>query len=152
FKPEAFVLRMECGESIGSGFFVREGLVVTNAHVVGASTRCALVRDGRNESSDVVYSDTERDVAVLRTKVAGVWLPPLSQRPRIGDAGSAWGFPQGRNELAASTGTIRGLKYGFVIHDALIAAGNSGGPLVDGTGHVVGMNTLLFKLPGDRLN
>src|SRR5262245_39483569 len=37
FKPEAFVLRMKCGDAVGSGFFVREGFIVTNAHVVGSS-------------------------------------------------------------------------------------------------------------------
>src|SRR5262249_37059939 len=61
-------------------------------------------------------------------------------------------FPQGRRVVAASTGTIRAIVECCIVHDALIAAGSSGGPLLDAQSQVVGINTALTKVEGDRLN
>jgi S1-C subfamily serine protease len=147
------------GEAAGSGFVVTsDGYVVTNAHVVsGADSAQVVFTDGNEFSADVVGTDTAADIAVL--KIEGENLPTAqlgnSDDVIVGDAVVAVG-----NALAldggpsVTTGIVSGLDRdlsaqggGTLVDvlqtDAAISPGNSGGPLVDAQGRVIGINTAI---------
>jgi len=151
---ESAVVRISSGRSIGSGFFVAESVVATNAHVVQGSKTVLVSLGEKSERAAVVYKDRELDFALLRTSIAGVPLPvrPGSIPLTDGEGVMTLGFPQGRQVLAGSTGTVRGILECCIIHDALVAAGSSGGPLLDANSRVIGINTGLSKTKGDKTN
>jgi len=141
------VVTVESGGRTGSGFFVsREGHVLTNAHVVGES-RIVKVRlaTGRDLVGEVLKSDAQRDVALVKTEIADV--DPLAIRdgePNVGEDVFALGSPLGQ----AFSGTLtRGVLSGhrtlnerhYLQSDVAILPGSSGGPLLDAGGAVIGM-------------
>jgi putative serine protease PepD len=140
----------------GSGFVISDGLVLTNAHVVGSS-RTVTVRtaDDRRLSATVLGTDREADVAVLRLS-AGTRLPALpvgdSRTLEAGDPVVAFGSPFGLSGTVTSgivSAVDRPTSVGRAIQtDAAINPGNSGGPLVDAAGHVVGINTMIATSGG----
>jgi serine protease Do len=160
--------------SSGSGFFVdTEGYIVTNAHVVAGATTVRVQRAsppppppgeesilrprGSLLDAEVVGIDTETDVAVL--KVEGSGYPTLefgnSDRLRRGQVVFAFGGPMGLENsmsMGVVSATARQLRPGdpmiYVQTDAPINPGSSGGPLVNGAGKVVGMNTLNVSQSG----
>ena len=143
----------------GSGFvFDQRGYVLTNAHVVGGAARIWVeFDDGRQLPATLVGSDPDTDVAVLHVEQAPADLAlPLgnSETLQIGDWVAAVGNPlgylngsvtagvvsgKGRNEISIRGGTPT--YQDFIQTDASINFGNSGGPLVDRRGNVVGINT-----------
>ena len=141
----------------GSGFIVDDdGTLVTNAHVVGDSTSASIqVSDeGAFHSAEVLGTDPSSDLAVLRfdpDEVGGVDALELadSDEVAVGDRVVAIGHPLGL-ETTTTTGVVTGLDReiqapnGFTIAgaiqtDARLLPGNSGGPLLDGEGRVVGV-------------
>jgi putative serine protease PepD len=147
------VVRIEAGASVGSGFFVTDDLIATNVHVLeGASQARVSSGQGAPTAAVVVYVDPDLDFAILRSALHGKALPIRTGPIRPGEGVVALGFPQGRSVVAASTGTVQGLYEMLIVHDALIAAGSSGGPLLDGDGRVLGVNAILTKRRGDRAN
>ena len=142
-----------CGGIVfGSGFPVGPGMVLTNAHVV-AGTQGTTVRSssGRSLSARVVLFDPERDVAILY--VPRLALPPLNEASaQAGTQGAAIGYPGGGSETAEPAvvnGQVRAEGrdiYGqnLVVRSiwftqAKVQPGNSGGPLVDLNGNVIGV-------------
>jgi S1-C subfamily serine protease len=142
-----------CGGIVfGSGFPVSQGMVLTNAHVV-AGTQGTTVRDngGRSFTARVVLFDPRRDVAILYVPRLG--LGPLSEAPAaMGTQGAVIGYPGGGPEKvspAVVNGEVRAQGrdiYGqelvvrsIWITQAEVQPGNSGGPLVDLDGNVVGV-------------
>jgi len=141
--------------SQGSGWIYAPGLVVTNHHVIdGMENPVTVSPVGRaGITGDVIGSDPENDIAVIR--VEGLDGQPLQlelEAPRLGELCVAIGSPHSYRE-SASLGIISGLSRqirmadGTVIEemiqtDASVNPGNSGGPLVDIHGRVVGMNTM----------
>ncbi|HEV3097171.1 MAG TPA: MarP family serine protease [Candidatus Dormibacteraeota bacterium] len=142
-----------CGGIVfGSGFPVGQGMVLTNAHVV-AGTQGTSVRSsgGRSLGARVVLFDPERDVAILY--VPRLALNPLNQAgAQVGTQGAAIGYPGGGSETAEPAvvnGEIqaRGRDiYGQNLvtrriwtTQAKVQPGNSGGPLVDLNGNVIGV-------------
>ena len=153
---EAETLKVQgfgCGGIVfGSGFPVGPGMVLTNAHVV-AGTQGTTVRSssGRSLSARVVLFDPERDVAILY--VPRLALPPLNEASaQAGTQGAAIGYPGGGSETAEPAvvnGQVRAEGrdiYGqnLVVRSiwftqAKVQPGNSGGPLVDLNGNVIGV-------------
>lgn len=135
--------------STGSGFFVsKAGHVVTNAHVVKDCTTITARPDGSTAApAQVLARDPINDLAVL--KVAGPVEKTLSLRPsiRLGEGIAAFGFPH--TDLLATTGNftlgnvtaLAGLKDDsrYLQVSAPVQSGNSGGPLLDNSGNVVGV-------------
>jgi S1-C subfamily serine protease len=147
------VVRIESGPSVGSGFFVTDDLIATNVHVLAGATQARVSSgQGAEVAAIVVYVDPDLDFAILRSAQHGKALPIRTGPIRRGEAIVALGFPQGRSVVAASTGTVQGLYEMLIVHDALIAAGSSGGPLLDDDGRVLGVNAILTKRRGDRAN
>ena len=146
---------------LGSGFVIdAAGLIVTNAHVVENAQRISVkLADGREVRADLVGVDEKTDLAVLRLKEAGLQLPAIgwgdSDSLRVGDPIFAIGSPFGLGSTVTS-GIVsgRGREIGegpyddFIQIDAAINQGNSGGPLFDSAGHVVGVNTAIYS-PSD---
>ena len=165
--------RSRRAQSLGSGLIVEpSGIVVTNAHVIeGASRIVVTTRDGRELEAEVLGSDRESDLAVLKVEGRGLPAVPLGSSADllIGETVIAIGNPFGLSHtvtagvLSARGRTVpseRGerLFTDFLQTDASINPGNSGGPLVNVLGEVIGVNTAIvsgasgigFAIPADR--
>ena len=127
------------------------GLIVTNAHVVGDAPRTRLrLGDGREAAARVVVRDDRRDVALLEADVESLPEMPLGNPAtlRPGSIVLALGHPWGVTH-ALAMGVVHAVardRQGAPRHiaaDLRLAPGNSGGPLVDAGGRVVGINAMI---------
>jgi len=148
---------------LGSGVIVSpEGYLLTNNHVVaGASDIEVQLTDGRQARAELVGTDPETDVAVL--KIALDKLPVISfgnvEVLQVGDAVLAIGNPfnVGQTVTAGIVSALGRSQLGinilenFIQTDAAINPGNSGGALVDGAGNLVGINTAIYSRSGGSL-
>jgi S1-C subfamily serine protease len=140
-----------CGLGVeGSGWIVRKGLVVTNAHVVaGVNTPVVDRRDGRTNDAQIVAFDARNDIAVLRVRGLRGRALALAD-PERGDAGALLGFPGngpyqvtpvrvGRTARLGARDAYGRLKLQrpIVALRGNVRSGNSGGPVVDAQGRVV---------------
>lgn len=136
----------------GSGVIVKpEGVIVTNAHVAAFRPIEIELWDGRCSEANLSMRDAVRDVAVLRVPLSELPAAPLadSDQIRVGDLVIAVGNPLGFTG-ALTTGVVHALgrvpglgPMEWIQADARLAPGNSGGPLADARGHVVGINTMI---------
>lgn len=146
-------------QGLGSGFIISEdGQIVTNHHVVeGAQSVKVKLVDGRSFDAEVLGSDPMTDVALLKIK-ADEPLPTVafgdSETLRVGDEVVAVGNPFGLGGTVTSgiiSALSRNIHSGpfddFIQTDAAINRGNSGGPLFDNAGQVIGVNTAIIS-PG----
>lgn len=155
------------GGRLGSGFLVdRRGRVLTNAHVVGnAHSASVTFEDGTVSTAKVLGADESTDLAVLQVARFPGGVRPLqlgrSGDLVVGDPVIAIGNPLGL-EHTATTGIVSALKRlitapnGFQIQnvvqtDAAINEGNSGGPLLDHAGQVVGINSQIATETGGNI-
>jgi putative serine protease PepD len=150
------VVQVRAGRGGGSGVVIDgEGHVLTNHHVVsGASSVRLVLSSGRTVTAEVVGSDSDDDIAVLRADAGDLRAARLgvSVDLRIGQPVIAVGSPLGLNGTVTS-GVVSALDRGataeaMIQTDASINPGNSGGPLVDLDGRVVGINTSIATLGG----
>ena len=146
----------------GAGVVVRDGHVLTSAHNLRGPNVTVTFADGRIETGEVKAADIEGDLAVIAVDTTGApaiaWepaAPALGQvvfalGPGRGPAGSAGRVTAGHVsalEVAFRGPRGRVIEDGFE-HTALVGRGSSGGPVVDGAGRLVGLNT---HRPGDGL-
>ncbi|MDX6805563.1 Do family serine endopeptidase [Terrihabitans rhizophilus] len=145
----------------GSGFVIdASGTIVTNFHVVDGADRVEVAfNDGTKLAAEVVGRDKETDIAVLKVKpVAGPLKPARfgdAENLKLGQWVLAMGNPFGIG-LSATSGIVSGrnrdMRTGrfdnFIQTDASINKGNSGGPLFNLAGEVVGMNTAILSPTG----
>src|SRR5262245_7884507 len=137
-----------------------DGLVLTNDHVVARSRRLqAILPDGRSMRADPIGSDAHSDLAVVRLSVEGGPLPFASLADsgavRVGQIAIAIGNPYGfHHTVTAGIGSaigrsLRGqsgrLIEDVIQTDASLNPGNSGGPLIDSNGAVIGINTAMIQ-------
>ncbi len=148
--------------SLGSGVILSaDGYVVSNYHVVGGATDIRVVlNDGREISGNVILSDQESDLAVLKLNSDEV-LPYLELRKsdtvEVGELVLAIGNPFGVGQTVtngiisglARTGIASGSAKGYFLQtDAPINPGNSGGALIDISGALIGVNTSILSRSG----
>ena len=148
--------------SLGSGVILSgDGYVVSNYHVVGRATDIRVVlHDGREISGNVILSDEDSDLAVLKLNTDEV-LPHLDLRKsdtvEVGELVLAIGNPFGVGQTVtngiisglARTGIASGSAKGYFLQtDAPINPGNSGGALIDISGSLVGVNTSILSRSG----
>lgn len=146
-------------QGLGSGFIISsDGEIVTNHHVVdGAETVTVKLADGRSFDAEVLGSDPMTDIALLKI-AADVDLPFVTfgntDTLRVGDEVVAVGNPFGLGGTVTSgiiSALSRDIRSGpfddFIQTDAAINRGNSGGPLFNNNGDVIGVNTAIIS-PG----
>ena len=148
--------------AVGSGFIVdKEGYILTNFHVVDDASRITVrLQSGEEFSAKIVGTDEETDLAVLKIE-AGRELPTVkfgdSDAVQVGDWVLAIGSPFGLAQSVTAgiiSQTRRETPYAtafqkFIQTDAAINRGNSGGPLVNMNGEVIGVNSQIATTTGD---
>jgi len=136
----------------GSGFIVRpEGVIVTNAHVAASSPIRVGLWDGTQAQANLVTRDPGRDIAILQLLKSGLPSATLadSDQVRVGELVIAIGNPLGfmgalTTGIVYSIGRVGGLgPMKWIQSDVRLAPGNSGGPLANARGHVLGVNTMV---------
>ncbi len=156
--------REQVSQSLGSGVIVdaAKGYVLTNNHVIaGADDISVTLSDGRSFKAEVIGTDPDTDLAMVRISAEGLKALPLadSNELRVGDFVVAVGNPFGLGQTVTSgivsalgrTG-FRGLEYqNFIQTDASINPGNSGGALVNLRGELVGINSAIFTPSGGNV-
>jgi len=156
----------ETPQGLGSGVIIdaQNGIVLTNAHVIEDADKIQLrLNDDREFEAEVVGSDPESDIAVIKIKNAGnlnlAELPIAdSDTLRVGDFVVAVGNPFGLRQTVTS-GIVSGLgRHGlgkryedFIQTDASINPGNSGGALINLKGELVGINTAILSRSGGNI-
>ncbi|MGS0676216.1 outer membrane-stress sensor serine endopeptidase DegS [Shewanella sp. 0m-4] len=147
-------------QGLGSGVIMSsEGYILTNYHVIKRADEIVVaLQDGRKFTSEVVGSDPETDLAVLKVEGDNLPVVPVSLDipARVGDVVLAIGNPYNLGQtitqgIISATGR-NGLSSGyldFLQTDAAINAGNSGGALIDTAGQLIGINTAAFQIGGE---
>ena len=145
--------------SLGSGMIVsKEGHILTNHHVIANMTEVRVqLTDGRNFPAKLIGSDLPTDIAVLRIEAPGIEALPLgdSDAVRVGQQVLAVGNPYGLEE-SVTRGIVSAKgrpsksdsSIEFFQHDAAVNQGNSGGPLLNMRGEIVGINSQIFSRTG----
>lgn len=147
------IVTVECGMALGSGFSFKikpssgyQSAIVTNHHVIEECTytngnQVGIVTNSGERPSSILWSwDADNDLALIMVRAS---LPPLSEADEgeIGDQVVAIGSPEGFTGTITS-GIISQVYSDAYQTDAALNHGNSGGPLLDMTGRVLGINTL----------
>lgn len=158
-QPDGLPPPRESQSGFGSGFIIsNDGFIVTNAHVIeGAESILVSLPDQRQFDAQVIGSDERTDIAVLKVNATG--LPALemgdSKNLKVGQWVLAIGSPFGF-EYTATQGIVSALARSlpsdsyvpFIQTDVAVNPGNSGGPLFDLDGRVIGVNSQIFSRSG----
>jgi serine protease Do len=151
--PSLVVVR---GHRFGAGAGIvwdANGLILTNNHVVGRRLPIVLLQDDREYESRLLARDPDVDLALLSIDTTQLTpLQPASISPRVGEMVFAFGHPWGQRNTVTrgivsalvSAQNRRGDKLPVIRSDVTLAPGNSGGPLVNASGEVVGINAMII--------
>jgi S1-C subfamily serine protease len=151
------VVLVEAAKTRGSGFLARPDLAVTNAHVIaGASSVTVTMKDGTKLAGTVVASSSELDLALVsiaRSGSSDVALPlGESSTLRLGQGIVALGWAEDLTQSTVTRGIVTGLRHDgkqrLVQTDAVPNHGDSGGPVLDRLGAVVGVTTFRAEVRG----
>ena len=161
-----FMFRLEPEEGSGSGWvYDKVGHIVTNHHVIAGSDVIEVtLYDGSSHTAQVVGSDPQNDVAVLKIQAAPELLSPVdlgnSAKLLVGQKVIAIGNPFGLERtmtigiLSSLNRSLRSktrrLMKNIIQLDAALNQGNSGGPLLNSSGKLIGMNTAIASLTGEN--
>ena len=147
----------EADRGVGSGFIIESnGFILTNAHVVeGANTIYVTLTDKREYKAKLLGMDKRTDVAVVKIDARDLPKLPLgdSSRVRVGEWVLAIGSPFGlENTVTAGIVSAKSRDTGdylpFIQTDVAVNPGNSGGPLLNTAGQVIGINSQIFSRSG----
>lgn len=147
----------EADRGVGSGFIIESnGLILTNAHVVeGATTIYVTLTDKREFKAKLLGMDKRTDVAVVKIDARDLPRLPLgdSSKVRVGEWVLAIGSPFGlENTVTAGIVSAKSRDTGdylpFIQTDVAVNPGNSGGPLLNTAGQVIGINSQIFSRSG----
>ena len=150
--PSLVVVR---GHRFGAGSGIvwdAAGLILTNNHVVGRRNPVVILQDNREYESRLLARDPDVDLALLSIDATGLTpLLPAPASPRVGEMVFAFGHPWGQRNTVTrgivsalvTAQNRRGEKLPVVRSDVPLAPGNSGGPLVNAKGEVVGINAMI---------
>ena len=150
--PSLVIVR---GHRYGAGAGIvweANGLILTNNHVVGRRTSIVVLQNDGEYESRLVARDPDVDLALLSIEATGLTpLKPVSGSPRVGEMVFAFGHPWGQRNTVTrgivsaltSAQNRRGDQLPIVRSDVPLAPGNSGGPLVNANGEVIGINAMI---------
>ena len=155
---------LSAGSASGTGVILSsQGYIVTNAHVIdGAKYIRVLLTDGREQDASLVGTDAVSDLAVLRIQADGLTSAQFgdSDTLRVGDSVAAIGDPLGVDLRGTMTDgivsainrdvSINGRTMNLIQTNAALNSGNSGGPLINCFGQVVGINTMKISAFTDQ--
>jgi serine protease Do len=145
------VVEVRAGGGAGAGTIWRaDGLIVTNDHVVPSGRAEVKLADGRAAIGQVLARDPKNDLAVIGVTLGDLVAVETRRDPvRPGELVMAIGHPFGVRHAVAigivstAAGTVAGFERSLIRADVPIGPGNSGGPLVDAIGRVVGLNAMV---------
>ena len=145
------VVEVRAGSGVGAGTIWRaDGLIVTNDHVVPHERAEIRLADGRATLGHVVARDLRNDLAVVSIGLGGLLAAEARTTPvRPGELVLAIGHPFGVRYavalgiVSAAHAVIEGLERPLIRADVAIGPGNSGGPLLDAAGRVIGINAMI---------
>ena len=159
------VLRGGSDGGMGSGFvYSEEGYIITNQHVVKDAKKVTVTfLDGEAYIGDVIGTDPDLDIAVVKVSPSNTYLQPItigdSSKLKVGEKIVAIGNPFGlsgsmTSGIVSQIGRLLPQESGYSIPDviqtdAAINPGNSGGPLINMKGEVVGINTAIQSITGE---
>jgi len=168
YFPQEYYTKRYNVHGVGSGFIISpDGYIVTNDHVAGNASKIVVtLTGGKKYDAKIIGSDAVTDVALL--KIEGNDFPYLKFAPendlQVGEWAIAFGNPFGlfdnNSKPTVTVGVISNIDINFtqadgnskervykgmIQTDAAISSGNSGGPLVNATGDVVGINTVIYS-------
>ncbi len=154
-------------QSLGSGFIVSsDGYIITNDHVAGRASKIIVtMTNGEKYDAEIIGSDPTSDVALLKIKASNLPYVKLgnSDDVMVGEWSIAFGNPFGlfdkNSKPTVTVGVVSNIGVSFsdnaegsdrvyrnmIQTDAAISSGNSGGPLINVDGEVIGMNTIIFS-------
>ena len=151
--PSLVIVR---GHRFGAGAGIvwdANGLILTNNHVVGRRTPIVILQNDGEYESRLLARDPDVDLALLSIEATNLTpLLPVSVSPRVGEMVFAFGHPWGQRNTVTrgivsalvSAQNRRGDTLPVIRSDAPLAPGNSGGPLVNAKGEVVGINAMII--------
>ena len=159
------VLRGGSDGGMGSGFvYSEEGYIITNQHVVRDAKKVTVTfLDGEAYIGDVIGTDPDLDIAVVKVSPSNTYLQPItigdSSKLKVGEKIVAIGNPFGlsgsmTSGIVSQIGRLLPQESGYSIPDviqtdAAINPGNSGGPLINMKGEVIGINTAIQSITGE---
>ncbi len=156
-QPNRKPQQEEQNRGVGSGFVIESnGYILTNAHVVeGATTIYVTLPDKREFKAKLIGADKRTDVALVKIEATGLARLPIgdSSKVRVGEWVLAIGSPFGlENTVTAGIVSAKSRDTGdylpFIQTDVAVNPGNSGGPLLNTRGEVVGINSQIFSRSG----